>query len=315
MSIGILYISHVDYDFAQLSNSKWLTHDNLNECIQSQDVQNYHTSLEDCGLEIDEIDERLLSKCRSIIIVDVDVDITYDYKQRSYFNLMYILKNKYADRSQGYTKDLRLFLCDYHRGNRYNLKPHLWVAGCSFSSAVGVATNQRWSYHVASKLNLPEVNLAIGGASIWDAADQLLRADIRKGDIVVWGVTNIGRVDIVDEDGMLRSMPVNDYVNSGNTYYSLDYLMSDTQCIQSVRYIKQVINHCDKVNANLYLVNFLDNDFISKLFINDSKFLDLYSHLASPIDCGTDGVHPGPKQHLKYAEQILSKINHQELKK
>ena len=308
MAIGTLYISHADYDFAQLSDSTWLTHDNLNECIISKDVLNYHTSIEDCGLKIEEIDTQLLRHCRDIIMIGVELGDTYNYKQRPYLNLIHILKNKYADQSRGYPDDTRKFVCDYHRAFRSSQHPHVWIAGCSFSSATGVADNQRWSYHVAHKLQKPEVNLAQGGSSIWDAADQLLRADIRKGDTVIWGLTNIGRVDIVDDQGMLRSMPVNDYVDSGNTYYSLDYMLSDTQCIQSVRHIKQVINYCDKINADLYLVNFLDGHFIPQAFENHRKFLDLHQEQASSIDYGTDGKHPGPNQHLKYAEQIITHI-------
>lgn len=59
----------------------------------------------------------------------------------------------------------------------------IWVAGCSISHGMGVNHNERYGELIATKLNLPCSFLTRPGSAIDWATDQILRSDIREGDL------------------------------------------------------------------------------------------------------------------------------------
>ena len=204
---------------------------------------------------------------------------------------------------------------DSHLSKRTTNDPVLWVAGCSFSSAVGVESNERWGHLVATELRLEEVNIAQGGASITFAADQILRSDIRRGDRVIWGLTTVARVDYVNSDEVYTSCVVT-VAKERNVFdlYTIDYFDSPTQQIQYTKAVKQVVNFCQKIGAELVLANMLcdSNPIVNYLkqlpnYVGCYNDLGVYSKL-NFIDIGTDGRHPGPKTHQKYAKEIIKFI-------
>ena len=232
-------------------------------------------------------------------------------------HLASLLRSKYKNKSTGWEELYRKSIAHvaYKRATKESNKPSLWVAGCSWSSAMGVETDERWGHLVAKELDLEEINLAIGGGSIWDASDQILRADIQKGDIVVWGLTSLGRVDVVNNN-QLRSFAVRDALDipQARDYYNLGYFWSNTQCLIAMRQIQQVINYCSKIGARLYLVNFLDIHLSSFILGGEENYLDLSRQMNADtlltimIDYGTDDKHPGPLQHQQYAKEIIKFI-------
>lgn len=318
MAIGKLYFSHSEFNFSNL-DSEWLTKKNLNKIITSEEVNDYHSTMEDCGQLIGEIDQKLLCHCQSIECLDLswDVVINLDNHER-YMQLAGLLRSKYKDNSTGW-EDLHkesLTHVTYKRATKQSNKQPLWVAGCSWSSASGVNSEERWGHLVAEKLGLEEINLAKTGGSIWDASDQILRADIQKGDIVVWGLTSLGRVDVVYKN-QLTSFPImglNEVANAAREYYTLDYFWSNTQCILAMRQIHQVVNYCKKIGARLYLINFLDETWSPFILDGEENYLHLRCEfnddtlLYKMIDYGTDGRHPGPLQHKEYAKEIIKFI-------
>lgn len=317
MAIGKLYIGPVDFNFSKF-NTTLLNKKNLKEILKSNEVRDYHTSIEDCGLMIGKIDQKLLCHCQSIECLDFTWNnvINLKYHDR-YIHLAGILRSKYKDNSTGWEELHRESLAHvtYKRETKQSNKQPLWVAGCSWSSAIGVKANERWGHLVAEKLGLEEVNLAIGAGSIWDASDQILRADIQRGDIVVWGLTALGRVDVVHHNE-LRSFTASNSFDLSQThdYYNPGYFWSNTQCLIAMRQIQQVINYCGKIGARLYMVNFLDEIWSSFILGGEESFLDLRHEfddealLYKMIDYGTDGQHPGPLQHQEYAKEIIKFI-------
>ena len=315
MAIGQLTISHQNFNFDTL-DSKWLTKKNINKVINSSKFEDYHTSLSDCGVKMGNIEQGLLEHCQSIKCLDLSWDIIINLENHeNYSQLVYLLSTKFKGIAAGTEELYRSLIAHstYNRATRTTNDPVLWVAGCSFSSAIGVEPNERWGHLIAEELKLEEVNVAIGGGSIWDANDQLLRADIRKGDIVIWGLTSSGRVDIIDKN-RLQSFTIRDAVDieKCRDYYNLDYFFSNTQNMLLLREIEQIINYCEKIGANLYLVNFLDRSWIPLMLRDRKNFLDLqkpiddHSCMADLIDYGSDGEHPGPAQHQDYAKEILN---------
>jgi len=317
MAIGTLYIGSKSVDFQQL-DSELLTSKNLKKVLASSEIKDYHTSIEDCGLTMGSIEESLLSHCQSIECLDLSWNTVINLENYSrYMHLASLLRSKYKNKSTGWEELYRESIAHvtHKRATKESNKPSLWVAGCSWSSAVGVETDERWGHLVAKELDLEEINLAINGGSIWDASDQILRADIQKGDIVVWGLSSLGRVDVVNNN-QLRSFAVRDSLDIPQTrdYYNLGYFWSNTQCLIAMRQIQQVINYCSKIGARLYLVNFLDIHLSSFILGGEENYLDLTRQMNDDtlstimIDYGTDDQHPGPLQHQQYAKEIIKFI-------
>lgn len=315
MAIRQLTISYQNFNFESL-DSKWLTKKNIIEVINSSELEDYHTSLSDCGVKMDNIEQGLLEHCQSIKCLDLSLDTIINLENHdSYSQLVYLLSTKFKDISTGTEELYRSLITHstYNRATRTTNDPVLWVAGCSFSSAVGVTKQERWGHLIAEELKLEEVNIASGGASIWDTNDQLLRANIQKGDIVIWGLTSSERVDIV-YNNRLQSFVGTDAVDVEKVkkYYSPDYFLSNTQHMLVLREIEQIINYCEKIGANLYLVNFLDRSWIPLLLRDRKNFLDLEKSIDF-IDYGIDGKHPGPLQHQEYAKEIIKVIQGEQL--
>jgi hypothetical protein len=162
---------------------------------------------------------------------------------------------------------------------------------------------------------MPEVMLARPGASIKWAADQILRSDINRGDIVVWGLTTLHRTEYaVDWELKTTSMVSSDKIIPKELrYYNLDYFDSTTNIVSTIRAILQVVNFCEKIGAQLYLANLLEITWFPIIFKDYKDFINLAETDESPycfkfIDKGTDNIHPGPKQHQQYAKQIFDFI-------
>ena len=304
--IGKLYIGPQDYDFTQLG-TELLNQDNYASVIKSRKVNDYHTSVEDLGLKVNEC-KKLSNNCNVIKLLDVNTLSSRDHP--SYHSILAL--SELAGPSSELGK-ICITHQDSSRGTRRTDNPVLWTAGCSWTSAFGVEDQERWGHLVADKLNVDEVNISKPGASIWDASDQILRADIRKDDTVVWGLTSTDRVEVV-EDGELRCFTINGYIKleTEKQYYTLDFFDSTTQKAKYIKQMQQVINFCSKIGAKLHIVNFLETDGITIRYLTDTtvSYIDLSeeSKIDNMIDLGTDDLHPGPKQHQEFAKEIIKVI-------
>lgn len=199
--------------------------------------------------------------------------------------------------------DLMLSLNDQRKNN----KKHLWVSGCSTSYGLYVHTNERYANLLAEKLNIPLSMLAKKGASNPYAADQILRSNIRKNDVVVWGITSHRRATSYDDEraDLLHQ-------GLGSPTKKIDFL-SPTLLYASVISVHQVLNFCHKIGAKIILLGIhLDSEFACYLkdipeYVHANGFYgadtkDLY------IDLAEDNLHPGPLMHQWYSEKILNKL-------
>jgi hypothetical protein len=148
---------------------------------------------------------------------------------------------------------------------------------------------------------------------IW-SADQLLRSDIQKGDIVVWGLTSLFRFPYYSDNKLI-------HVNSRlyqqdpklKKIVKPDVLLSKNNFYQTLTSVHCVINFCEKIKADLIIASLLDNDIVHH--IKDYPNLVMLSGLwgqeptESFFDIGTDNQHPGPKTHQFYADEICKKLN------
>jgi len=306
--INKLYISTVDYKW---NNSNLLLVDshNLDKIISRDDAVDCHSSVEDLSSENISI---ACNNATEIILVNVTENTEIINNNCFSYGRLFneLVRHKRKVKNFFWEKDF-----NYLKHVRGNNDLTLWTVGCSVTEGYGVDHKHRWGTLLSQYLNLPEVSLSQGGTSIFWAADQILRSDIQKGDIVVWGLTNVPRITI-SNNWSFDPTTICEYstIKKENQYWTLDYFESETQVLTSIREILQVINFCQKIGANLYLANILNISWIGVAFNNFENFIDLTHDLEingnniNFIDLGSDNKHPGPKQHQQYAEKLYNFI-------
>jgi hypothetical protein len=190
---------------------------------------------------------------------------------------------------------------------RHSELPTLWNVGCSFTAGEGVAPTDRWGHLLGNKIDLPISFLAQNGSSITWQGNQILRSDIRKNDIVVWGLTTINRLPYYSLDqGEVHQM-----INSTSLKKMMAGLLIDDEYMYylAITQMHAVINFTNKIGCKLLLVGLLSSGRDYFYF----KHLPNYYHYFNAdsfdfVDVGSDGSHPGPKQHQLYAEAIFNQL-------
>lgn len=312
MAINKLYISHSRYKFD--NKSKLLDSTNLNKALSIDEYIDYHTSIAD--IQFENI-QRTIQSANEIILVDLDL-YNDNLKDGDYFQYGRLVNELFRVRDK--VKNFEwINKLDYNFFNsllkqRASDNPILWTLGCSVTYGEGVKYNERWGSVLSDELGMPEISLSLSGVSNTWCADQILRSDVRSGDIVVWGLTDISRVDYA-KNWNLHAVPVTGYskLPANLQHYNLDYFDSQTKFVSTLKSILQVKNYCEKIGANLYLANLLDSTWLNSIFNKLPTYIDFcskstYNESLVFLDLGSDNDHPGPKQHQYYAEQILNLI-------
>lgn len=196
----------------------------------------------------------------------------------------------------------------------------IWVAGCSISHGVGVEADEKYGSLISKQLNLPCSFLTRIGSSIEWAADQILRSDIKKNDLVIWGVTSPERLTYIHNNQLLEGLTIKSY-DTRPEYKKIvppENLYSHQTIYKHLYALHQVINFCRKARAKLFLVGILSGSNSFLPFLKSQKnyihipykyTFDKSSMLISFIDTGTDNDHPGPRQHSQYKDIILQHIS------
>ena len=305
--INQLHISTVDHDWTNTQLVPLNQH-NINKIINATDYINCYTSPEDLTFEY------IHPACDAAVhihLIDLNFNNTNDDSFGSWGRLLSELvrqQHKIVGNFVPWTNDMS----STHRpvGNL------IWAAGCSITHGYGINFQQRYSKLVADALDRQEVCLASPGSSIFWAADQILRTDIQSGDIVLWGLTDVARVEIANT-WMFEPVNIHAYskMSKDLRYWNLQWFNSPTQTLMAIHQIAQVQNFCHKLGAKLYLLNMIDISWMSVILTQYPNYLDLLQDLKiknsiiSYIDVGTDNRHPGPKQHQQWADKILKFIN------
>jgi hypothetical protein len=196
---------------------------------------------------------------------------------------------------------------------RKSASKQLWIAGCSISYGTGIDKQLRYGQLLAEELNLPVSFLTVPGSSVCWAADQILRSDLRAGDIVVWGLTAPTRFPYFDGHKIEHVHP-GTYVNDPkfNTIVNIEQLDSTDTLYRQVISIFQVINFCRQLNVKLIIAALLDTE-LSTYLLDQKCFVMLHglygvTNLDKFLDVGWDNMHPGVLTHRFYADEILKKL-------
>jgi hypothetical protein len=240
--INTLYISTADYDWSNASSTLVNAH-NIDKLIGKVDVIDCHTSADD--LTYQNIN-KICSHASEIILVNIDENVKIVNDNCFLYGRLFNELDRHRSKVKNFNwnKDF-----NYLTNVRSDSNPVLWTAGCSFTVGQFLDHKDRWGTLLADYLNLPEVTLSCNGSSIFWAADQILRSDIREGDTVVWGLTGLqGRTEI-SNNWNFATIPISQYATLGKEtqYWTLDYFESQTGVLVSLREILQVINFCQKI--------------------------------------------------------------------
>lgn len=318
MSINKLYFSHSKYNWSSY-NVTLLNNKNLNKELANTSDKDYATSIADIRFENV---KKVINEAKEIVLVDINFLKTGSISiDEDYFVYGRLLNELYKVREKvknfDWIDDLNYQSFNNLVATRQIDKPVLWTVGCSVTFGIGVLAENRWGSIVSNALSRSEITLSKPGHSIAWCADQILRSDIKPGDIVVWGLTDISRVEYAS-NWQLNAVPVTGYTQLPDTlqHYKLDYFDSQTKFVMAIKNVLQVVNYCKKIGVELYLINLMDTTYFKIVFDNMHNYIDCaaektyykYDDPLDFIDVGSDGKHPGPKQHQYYAEQILNLI-------
>lgn len=306
--INKLYISTFNHKWDG-AESILIDQYNLHKIIANKNNIDCHTSVED--ISCDNI-STVFHHATEIVLVNIDENISITNNNSFSYGRLFNELERHSCKVKNYAWN-RDF--NYLKNIRSSEEPVLWTVGCSVTEGIGVNPDDRWGTLLAEYLNLPEVTLSQRGTSIFWSADQLLRSDVREGDTVVWGITNVPRVEI-SNNWMLDPILIRSYslLAKDKQYWTIDYFESETQVLTTLRNILQVVNFCNKIKANLYLANILDVAWVRVALKDFKNFIDLTDGLEVSgtvikfIDLGTDKAHPGPEQHRQYATKLFNLI-------
>jgi hypothetical protein len=314
-----LFVGDVTRELSDYANknaqSTLVTSSNFKKIIQLSKTQNItgHTSFSDIGkIKIDSSPfYELLMAADEIVYYPPaqwsDHSDTFRLHSMQRMTEYYLYDiNKLKNNVTGlnldhYTKDSKyLTLWD----TRNTDDPTLWISGCSVSHGVGVENNQRYGQLMADDLNFPVSWLTRGGSSLEWAADQILRSDIRKNDIVVWGLTSEFRATEWTNNTIQN---INPYNFEESEKGSIEVLSEENRIYKALTSVNQVENFCTKIGAHLVLFPIITSEIL-RLHLSANVCYIENPYQIGFIDLGTDNAHPGPDQHKVYANFLTNYI-------
>ena len=198
---------------------------------------------------------------------------------------------------------------------RHNDNQHLWIVGGSDANGVGIDADQRFGHILGEQLDLPVSWLTANASSLEWAADQILRSDICKDDIVVWSLVPNIRFPYFDNNSVVHAT-ISHYSNNPNFNDAIDLKHLDDEnnlLYRPVRHISQVVNFCNKIGAKLVIAGLDVPVELQSFYLTLSNFVHLHGNHGMDtselyLDFGTDGKHPGVRTHQWIAEKILEEI-------
>jgi hypothetical protein len=189
-------------------------------------------------------------------------------------------------------------------------KKQIWTAGCSVTHGVGVEKHQTFGHIIHQQTGLPISDLSISGASIPFAADQILRSELKSGDIVLWGITSWNRYSYALNNTVHRIHASSDTSKISSDldqqFRFIDELDSVNTIYHDLIAIRQVHNVCQLLGVKLLMIGVILDFENHHRLVNYKNFRQSLVWTGRHyVDLGTDNLHPGPKQHRLFAKEFL----------
>lgn len=185
----------------------------------------------------------------------------------------------------------------------------LWIVGGSDSNGKGIALSERYGQLIADKLNLPVSFLTENSSSLEWAADQILRSDIRSGDIIIWGTVPVSRLVFYHDNSIIHlHLDVYKLYPEVNKLVDISHLDNQhTLIYRSITNFSKVQNICDKLKIQLIIAGLGTSEYTSYL-LKFKNYIHLDGRFERFLDLGDDGNHQGPAMHQWYANNIIDKL-------
>lgn len=182
--------------------------------------------------------------------------------------------------------------------------PVVWVFGCSHSAGIGLQPNEKsYGEILANNLQLPLKLVALPGSSLNWSLRQLMNAEIKPKDIVIWQLTSPDRTSINSglkvNEVMLARTPnrfLLEVFTEEQLYFNqISLLNFGTQYLRSLGNRFVLIS----LESNLYTYEY------RKQYIRYPEYCYVPN---TTIDLGTDKIHMGPLSHQALAKRILDRL-------
>ena len=202
------------------------------------------------------------------------------------------------------------------KNRRKTQDSQIWIAGCSYAEGafLPAKTEQRYGQLVADYFGIPASFLAVIGSSISHACDQILRSDIKKNDILIWGLTGIHRFCwFIDDNWVPVTYSFTREFKGSDKKLLENILANDAAVNFAQRYVAQVKNVCDLIGVEMIIMQHQElstpdshEKLKSWLLRYQNNFLDI--DMLTLTDTADDQKHPGPDTHKQWADAIIKKI-------
>lgn len=191
---------------------------------------------------------------------------------------------------------------------RVSDQKQIWNYGCSITYGIGVKNDETYGSLINKELGLTLSTIAYPGSGVKWAGDQILSSDIKNGDVVIWGLTELRRIGYCLHDdkfyhlnnSFLHHYPIMKKVVGDKDFLSPDLIYQGLKSIQTVN------NFCEKIGATLVMLGVFPHLSDIEYLAQNSNFVGTTKKF---IDRGTDGMHPGPRHHAYYAELIQQHLS------
>jgi hypothetical protein len=289
-----LHLIEPTFDFRSINNTSVLL-TSVNALIN---LDEYHTSLGDMNpSDIIAVAEHF----HTINFVTTQFDQSSDiYKETvillNYFSWFKNVTNFIPNPAVSFE-----YVLPHHRPDN----PVLWVFGCSHSYGVGLRPNEKTFGKIAAELlNLPLISISKPGSSLNWSTINLMSADIRPGDTVIWQITSPDRIPQFN----------------GHTVKEVILARTDNRYLLEVFDANQVF--FNQINLLNFGVKYLRSHNIKFVMISISpkvekhyeyitEYVKYPEYCYTPecgLDFGTDQQHLGPLSHQAIAQHILNHV-------
>lgn len=309
-----LFLAAKDYD----PNTSIIT----NKTILPLNDGTYHLSLGDLRIKDDACVPsfiQFLNQADKLIYVPPKKWSDTDRKNYSYmkewteFYLLYFKKRKLVLGVDDLTPPNKLAMLEI-LDVRKTENSQLWIVGCSIANGDGVDSNERFGTLIANELEMECSWLTTWGVSLEFCADQILRSDIRPGDIVIWSLTEMHRFTYYpDSADKLEQIHGHWYYKKHPKFKKIippERLLDQNLIYHSITSVYQVINFCRKLNIKLVLAGTCINHDLINYLADIPNYIHLKNGFNTNkwdpfLDTGKDNTHPGPITHRWFADEIL----------
>ena len=175
-----------------------------------------------------------------------------------------------------------------------NWSESIVACGCSNTFGIGVDDKETWSYQLSKKLDMPVINLGMGGTSIWYHVYNLKQIVKYNPKYVVIQVPHDSRFTLFRNNFLTRN--IGSWSSGYEKYF---HRIFNTDAENTRVYQEFALDYLDKMLPNGITFKFSHDTAVDTLKIPD-------------IDKGRDQMHPGPLTHdlvaTKIAEYFKSSV-------